>query len=197
MQDVCGQHGAAPASCAGLQSRQFPAHAGDARADQELVADELEGEADQDRRQGGEPWPLCRLSDGRGRHPSANVPGDFTAHCGTTAAATTSASMRPSMGSKSNRREQYVQMPAKIARSAGRPPFGLPEMLVAVHTSRLSCREAEKAPIFTPVQESSGESKLILLKTFTCSGFGADSGWLHSSTVAGTLAKRCKAGSHL
>ena len=28
------------------------------------------------------------------RHPSANVPGDFTAHCGTTAAATTSASMR-------------------------------------------------------------------------------------------------------
>jgi hypothetical protein len=34
-----------------------------ARADQELVADELEGETDQDRRQGGEPWPLCRLSD--------------------------------------------------------------------------------------------------------------------------------------
>jgi DDE family transposase len=64
------QRGAAPASC-GLQSRQFPAHAGDARADQELVADELEGEADQDRRQGGEPWPLCRLSDGRGRHSSA------------------------------------------------------------------------------------------------------------------------------
>jgi hypothetical protein len=51
-------------------------------------------------------------------------------------------------------------MPAKIARSAARPPFGLPEMLVAVHTSRLSCREAEKAPIFTPVQESSGESKV-------------------------------------
>jgi Ala-tRNA(Pro) deacylase len=25
-------------------------------------------------------------------------------------------------------------------------------VLVAVHTSRLSCREAEKAPIFTPVQ---------------------------------------------
>ena len=52
-------------------------------------------------------------------------------------------------------------MPAKIDRSTARPPFGLPEMLVAVHTSRLSCREAEKVPIFTPVQESSGESKLI------------------------------------
>src|SRR5215472_4451807 len=51
-------------------------------------------------------------------------------------------------------------MPAKIARSAARPPFGVPEMLVAVHTSRLSCREAEKAPVFTPAQESSGESKI-------------------------------------
>src|SRR6516225_5675443 len=82
------------------------------------------------------------------------------AHRGATAAATTSASMRPSIACmQSNRREQYVQMPAKIARSAARPPFGLPEMLVAVHTSRLSCREAEKAPILTPVQESSGESK--------------------------------------
>ena len=50
-------------------------------------------------------------------------------------------------------------MPAKIARSAARPPFGLPEMLVAVHTSRLSCRETGKAPIFTPIQELSGESK--------------------------------------
>ena len=35
-------------------------------------------------------------------------------------------------------------MPAKIARSAPRPPFGLPEVLVAVRSSRLSCRKAEK-----------------------------------------------------
>ena len=48
------------------------------------------------------------------------------------------------MHSSRNRREQYVQMPAKIARSAARPPFGLPEMLVAVHTSRLSCRKLRK-----------------------------------------------------
>ena len=48
--NACGQRRAAPASCARLQSRQFPAHAGDARANQGLVADELEGEADQDRR---------------------------------------------------------------------------------------------------------------------------------------------------
>jgi len=38
------------ASCARLQPRQFPAHAGDAEADQGLVADESEGQADQDRR---------------------------------------------------------------------------------------------------------------------------------------------------
>ena len=92
--DVRCQRGSPSASCAGLQSRQFPAHAGDARADQGLVADELEGEADQDRRKGGEPWTLRCLSDGGGRHPTASVPGDFAAHCGTTAAATTSTSVR-------------------------------------------------------------------------------------------------------
>src|SRR5262249_49199421 len=44
MPNVRRQCGAAPASCARLQPRQFPAHAGDAGADQGLVADELEGE---------------------------------------------------------------------------------------------------------------------------------------------------------
>jgi hypothetical protein len=38
--DVRRQRRPAPASCAGLQSRQFLAHAGDAPADQRLVADE-------------------------------------------------------------------------------------------------------------------------------------------------------------
>src|SRR5262249_33868430 len=37
------------------------------------------------------------LPDGRGRHRTANVPGDFAAHRGATAAATTSASVRCSM----------------------------------------------------------------------------------------------------
>ena len=67
-------------------------------------------------------------------------------------------------------------MPVKIARSAPRPSFGLPAPLVAIHTSRQSCCKAAKARIFTPVRESSGESRLnchklkgilILLLTFT------------------------------
>jgi len=62
--DVRGQRRAAPTSCARLQPRQFLADAGDARADQGLVADESEGQADQDRREGGEPRPLCHLPDG-------------------------------------------------------------------------------------------------------------------------------------
>jgi hypothetical protein len=32
---------------------------------------------DQDRREGGEPRSLRRISDGRGRHPTADVPRDF------------------------------------------------------------------------------------------------------------------------
>jgi hypothetical protein len=50
-------------------------------------------------------------------------------------------------------------VPVKIARSTPRPSFGLPELLVAIHTSRQSCGKAGKARIFTPVRESSGESR--------------------------------------
>ena len=56
-----------------LQSRQFPAGLGDARADQGMVADDPQGEADQDRREGREPSPLRRLPDGGGGHSSNPV----------------------------------------------------------------------------------------------------------------------------
>jgi hypothetical protein len=65
--------------------------------------------------------------------------------------------------SDSNRQEECVQMPVKIARSAPRPSFGLPELLVSIHSSRKSCCKVGKARIFTPVPESSGESRLIFL----------------------------------
>jgi len=39
--------------------------------------------------EGGEPRPLCYLPDGRGHHRTANVPRDFAAHRGATAAAGT------------------------------------------------------------------------------------------------------------
>jgi hypothetical protein len=51
-------------------------------------------------------------------------------------------------------------MPGKMARSDPRPPFELLEVKVAVRTSRLFCRKAGKTRIFSPVQESSGESRL-------------------------------------
>ena len=90
MPDVPRQRDAAAASRARRQSRQFPAHVADAGADQGLVTDEPERKADQDRREGSEPWPLCCFPDGRGRLPTTTVPGDSAAHCRTTAAATTS-----------------------------------------------------------------------------------------------------------
>jgi group II intron maturase len=88
---------AAPTSCARLQSWQLSPHACNTGANQGLVADELEKGADQDRDEGGEPRMLCRLPNGGGRHPTTNVPGDSAADRGTTAAATTSASVRRSM----------------------------------------------------------------------------------------------------
>jgi hypothetical protein len=51
-------------------------------------------------------------------------------------------------------------MPVKIARSAPRLSFGLPELLVAIHTSRQSCSKAGKARILALVWESSGESRV-------------------------------------
>ena len=55
---------------------------------------------------------------------------------------------------KRNRQEECVQMPVKIARPTPRPSFGLPELLVAIHTSRQSCSKAGKARIFALVWES-------------------------------------------
>jgi hypothetical protein len=42
--------------------------------------------------------------------------------------------------------------------------FGLPEVLVAVSTSRLSCKRAGKTRALMPVWDSSGESRLIMCR---------------------------------
>jgi Transposase DDE domain group 1 len=79
----------------------IPAHAGDARGDQRLVADEPERKVDQDRGEGHQPRPLCRLPDGRGRHSEKSVRRHSAADCGVTTAAhyidsvTRSVVMRP------------------------------------------------------------------------------------------------------
>ena len=84
-----------------LQPRQLPAHAGDARADQRLVAYDPEGEVDQDWREGHQPWPLRRVPDGRGCHSEKSVRQHSAADCGVTTAAryidsvTRSVVMRP------------------------------------------------------------------------------------------------------
>jgi hypothetical protein len=51
-------------------------------------------------------------------------------------------------------------MPAKMARSAPRPPSGLPEVTVAVRIALLPCREPGKPRISKPVPGSSGESRI-------------------------------------
>jgi len=52
-------------------------------------------------------------------------------------------------------------MPGKMARSDPRPSVGGPEVLVAVSTSRLSCKRAGETRTLMPVWDSSGESRLI------------------------------------
>src|SRR5450830_1905519 len=160
MPDVRRERRPASASYAGLQSRQFLADARNTGADQGLVADEPEGEADQDRREGRAPRTLCRLPDGGSRHHGKCS----RKYCGSSlnyghshhqrqretfdghAFKSTTGGVRP------NARENGQISP--------RPPFGLPDAPVAVRTSRLSCGKAGKARIFTPVWDSSGESRI-------------------------------------
>jgi hypothetical protein len=148
-------------------ARAGPAHAGDAGADQRLVAEESEGKADQDRREGREPRPLCRLPDGRGRHPTANVPGDSAAHRGTAAAATTSASMR---------RSTVLRSRATDGGSASECQGKRPDQPLKHHSDGLECRSHPPSRIWassqfrkhlpsTPVQGSSGESRLRTHRT--------------------------------
>ena len=51
-------------------------------------------------------------------------------------------------------------MPGKMVRSTPRPSFGLRELLVASHISRLASRDAAKSLLSTLVSESSGECRL-------------------------------------
>jgi hypothetical protein len=63
-----------------------------------------------------------------------------------------------------------------MARNYGRNhhPRQHSELLVAIHTSRQYCHKAGEAGIFTPVRESSGESRLMtlaLVRTVECHEF--------------------------
>jgi hypothetical protein len=50
-------------------------------------------------------------------------------------------------------------MPGKMADQTLDQAFGLPKVLVAVSTSRLSCKRAGKTRTLMPVWDSSGESR--------------------------------------
>src|SRR5215471_14891430 len=83
---------------------------------------------------------------------------------------------------KRNRQEECVQMPVKIARSTPRPSFGLRELLVASHISRLASRDAAKSLLSTLVSESSGECRFKW-----CDGYGKSSRQFTGSQAVGRM----------
>ena len=64
------------ALCTGLQPGELPPVVGAAETRQALVVDDAAGEADQDRREGGDAREVRHLPDGRGCRAQATVPGD-------------------------------------------------------------------------------------------------------------------------
>jgi hypothetical protein len=83
-----------------------------------VVADQLAREADQNRRQGRQPRPVCDLPDGRGRSAAADVPGNPVAD--RPAAGTTCAGVR-SAGADV-RQAVAIEACLNAARSALSPP---------------------------------------------------------------------------
>jgi hypothetical protein len=88
------------------------------------------------------PRPLCCLPDGRGRHPTANVPGDSAAHRGATAASPTTTSVRRSMSLhlRATDRKSASKCHGKMARSDPRPSVQVTRGAGSVSTSRLFAR---------------------------------------------------------
>jgi hypothetical protein len=73
-------------------------------------------------------------------------------------------------------------MPGKMARSDLDQAFGLPEVLVAVSTSRLSCKRAGKTRTLMPVWDSAGEFSAKTRSGLRALAFRADpSLWLAQS----------------
>jgi hypothetical protein len=105
-----------------LQSRQFPSHVGDPRSDQGLVADEPQGKADQDRGEGRQPRPLCRLPYGGSSDPKKPLRRRPAAHRRTATAASHVNSMRRSVSRvRQNPQEKCVL----IAKSSALSTFDL------------------------------------------------------------------------
>ena len=135
--------------CSHVLPTTIPAHTGDAGADQGLVADDLERQADQDRREGREPRPLCYLPDGGGRHRTANVPGDFAARCRAAAEAAARASMRRPNGYAFNsaRRADCAQMTRKNRQLRPKNATSEAGLQATGHKRADPFREAQKVAI--------------------------------------------------
>jgi hypothetical protein len=133
---------------------------GDAGADQGLVADEPEGKADQDWREGREPRPLHRLPDGRGRHPTAKCSRRFYASS-QNYGRSHHQRQRETFDNhvfKGNRQEECAQMQKKRPDQPIDHRSGWPEGWQPPEPSIGLARSPITARIFTSGRESSGES---------------------------------------
>src|SRR5262245_50753603 len=138
------------------------------RRKQRLVADHPQGEADQDRRQGGEPRPLYRVPDGRGRNPTADDPGDLATYRGPAAAAAVGTGMRRPIFMHQRQPTGEVR---PIATQNGQTDPRTPCRSLLCRKSPLSrvgtSRQSRKSLQFAPLPSSSGESRLMILPAYS------------------------------
>jgi len=125
-----------------------------------------------------EPRPLCRLPDGRGRHRTASS----KRFCGSSRSYGRSHHQRQRetfdvMHSSATDRRSASKCQGKWPDQTLDQTFGLPEVLVAVSTSRLSCERAGKTRTLMSVWDSSGEARICSEGRRTSSG-GSCGSWV-------------------
>ena len=78
---------------------------------------------------------------------------------------------------RSNRREECVQMPAKMARSDRLPPIGASTVIAVVRAASLSCHNEGNAPKFSRNGGASGESRFESIQRLRISSRVRSRGW--------------------
>jgi len=160
--NVCRQRGAAPALCARHDLGNFLRTQATPEPIKHWLLTTVKDKMIKIGAKGSEPSLLCRVPAGRGRHPTANAPGDSAAHRGTAAAATTSTSMR---------RSTVIGRRATYRMSASECQGTRPDQAVKHRSDGWECREPSTSRMWassqfrkllpsTSVQGSSGESRL-------------------------------------
>jgi hypothetical protein len=126
----------------------------------DVVADQLAREADQDRRQGGQPWPLRDVPSGRGRSSAADVRGYPDADCPAAGAVRTGMKGRRDRMRQMTRAEVRLDHGKPAGCSASARSIGCLGRIRRRPRAIAVAEKPQKRPIMASTPRQSGECRL-------------------------------------